>query len=323
VYGAEVDKQLIRLNAYNYWRNILKIDPDMTYALNEDVLKRIVHEQALITADRLKGVDPKMIGLIKRTGIFSESGWKLKKYKGSVFAVRADQETNRELDKREVFFRSVDTEYAKYLQEKFHYIHTPRAVKSYGLFLEGEELPFSVVAFDEVDREYKKDLLLMLGYNPEKCLDLSRLYSRPGTPFNTSSTIFSLAFAHLRENEPSTQAVLSAFMPTYSHGMSMISAGFNFGVLVKEWRHSFAKRNINGKDAWELVTKRRVDNEQTIMESQWPLLPVFELLATLRPPRFTPFDDLTHRWCQKIYRKLEDTSSSGSYPTTHVRRSLL
>ena len=84
-------------------------------------------------------------------------------------------------------------------------------------------------------------------------------------------------------------------MPTYAHGMSMISAGFNYGSLVKEWRHAFAKRDINGQEVWELVTKRRIDESQTIIESQWPLLPVFELLAPLKSPRFMPFPELSGR----------------------------
>ncbi len=60
----------------------------------------------------------------------------------------------------------------------------------------------------------------------------------------------------------------------------------------KEWRHSFAKREINDQEVWELVTKRRMDGLQDIIESQWPLLPVFELLAPIRPPRFKPFVQL-------------------------------
>jgi hypothetical protein len=163
---------------------------------------------------------------------------------------------------------------------------------AFGLFLEDEVIPFSVVAFDEIDRPYKQDLLLMLGYNPSQCLDLARLYSKPGTPFNTSSTIFTLAFSYFRENQPEIQAVLSAFMPTYAHGMSMISAGFNYGSLVKEWRHSFAEREIDGEKAWELVTKRRISESETTIRSQWPLLPVFELFVPIRPPRFTPFEEL-------------------------------
>lgn len=65
------------------------------------------------------------------------------------------------------------------------------------------------------------------------------------------------------------------------------------GSLIKEWRHSFAEREIDGEKVWELVTKRRKEDETgTVIDSVWPLLPVFELFVPLRPPRFTPFTEL-------------------------------
>lgn len=266
----------------------------MVYPIKVDVVERIAMEQLLIIRDRLRETALPTADITQRQGIFAELGWKLQKHAGDLYAKKVDIENgvNKAVHKKKVTFKPVDIEYAKQLHSVFHYIHTPRAIKAFGLFLEDSEQPFSVVAFDTIDRPYKKDLLLMLGYNPSKCFDLARLYSKPGTPFNTSSTIFTLAFSYFREHEPEVQAVLSAFMPTYAHGMSMISAGFNYGSLVKEWRHSFVKRNIDGQVAWELATKRRIDGAQETIESQWPLLPVFELIASLKTPRFTPFDEL-------------------------------
>lgn len=294
--GDELDAYLRERGAYDYWRNILVLDPmKVAYPIKADVVEAIVNEQLLIIRDRLRKTTLPVADITQKQDIFAELGWKLQKYAGDLHAIKVDTESGSDeiIDKKRVTFKPVDIEYAKQLHSVFHYIHTPRAVKAFGLFLEDSETPFSVVAFDVIDRPYKKDLLFMLGYNPNKCFDLARLYSRPGTPFNTSSTIFTLAFTYFREHEPEVQAVLSAFMPTYAHGMSMISAGFNYGSLVKEWRHSFVKREIEGQVAWELATKRRIDGTQETIESQWPLLPVFELVAELQAPRFTPFDELS------------------------------
>lgn len=289
--GDKLEAYLRSHGAYGYWRNILTLDPvKVAHPIRRAVVEKVAQEQLSIVLERLNDATLPIGDITQRGGIFSEPNWKLQKYGGNVMAIKV--EFGRAVVQRKVYFKSVDVGYARKLHESLHYIHTPRATKAFGLFLENEKIPFSVVAFDAIDRAYKEDLLLMLGFEPSKCLDLARLYSKPGTPFNTSSTIFTLAFAYFRQYEPEVQAVLSAFMPSYAHGMSMISAGFNYGSLVKEWKHSFAQRNINGKEAWELVTKRRIDGNQTTIESQWPLLPVFELLSPIRPPRFEPFPEL-------------------------------
>lgn len=289
--GDKLESYLKSHGAYGYWRNILTLDPKkVAHPIKRSVVEEIAQEQLVIILERLENTTLPIDSITQREGLFSEPDWKLQKFGGKVAAIKV--EAGHTADQKTVHFQPVDVEYAKKLHESLHYIHTPRATKAFGLYLESEKTPFSVVAFDSIDRPYKEDLLLMLGFNPSKCLDLARLYSKPGTPFNTSSTIFTLAFAYFREHEPDIQAVLSAFMPTYAHGMSMISAGFNYGSLVKEWKHSFAQRKINDKEAWELVTKRRIDGQQTTIESQWPLLPVFELLAPIQPPRFEPFPEL-------------------------------
>lgn len=310
--GGELEQYLRQQYAYDYWRDILSLDPEkVNYPIKIDVIRKIAEEQLLIIQERMQGASLPLDKLLIRDGIFAEPDWKLQKYGGKLAAIKVQDD--QVVDSKEVSFRPVDPNYARELHSILHYIHTPRCIMAFGLYLEDDELPFSVVAFDEIDRPYKKDLLFMYGYNPEKCLDLARLYSRPGTPFNTSSTIFTLAFTYFKENQPEVQAILSAFMPTYAHGMSMISAGFNYGVLVKEWRHSFAQREINGKSAWELVTKRRVDESQTIIDSQWPLLPVFELMASLQSPRFTPFSELEGKMLSRhLPKKAASTSSDGS-----------
>lgn len=294
--GDRIEAHLREIGAYDNWRNLLSLDPwAVTQPINHDLVRSIVEEQAIIVGERIASTQLPVEDILGRKGIFGEAGWQMVKSNGNVFAIRPEGDRLGEdsVEKKRVEFVPVDTDLAKEFHRVFHYIHTPRAEKAFGLFLEGEELPFSIVAFDAIDRDYKKDLLLMQGYDPEKCLDLARLYSRPGTPFNTSSTIFTLAFEYFRQNEPDVQATLSAFMPSYAHGMSMISAGFNDGVLIKPGKHTFGKKEIDGTEVWEHLTNRRSDESQETALSQWPLLPVMELLAPIqRRTRFSQFPEV-------------------------------
>jgi hypothetical protein len=185
----------------------------------------------------------------------------------------------------------VDPAFARQVHQDLHYIHTPRASLAFALFLEGDPVPFSVLAFDEVTRPYKQDALLASGFPPNRCLDLTRLYTCPGSPGNTSSFIFSLAFEHLRRHRAECQAVLSAFMPSYASGVSMTSSGFTTPLLMKKSQHCFARRQNAERELWEYITPRRGATGPS--EHRWPLLPVVELLCQLQEPRFEPLPEVT------------------------------
>mgnify|MGYP001589970770 FL=1 len=297
--GQELELYAKNMGAYEDWKNILLLDPGIVrkYEIKSKNILPIIEEQKLIINQRIVSTFLPVEDILGRKGIFGEQGWQLLKSGGDILAIRSAEDRIGGIvsDQKAVSFRLVDIGLAKEFHRVFHYIHTPRAQISFGMFLENEELPFSILAFDAIDREYKKDTLLMHGYDPRKCLDLARLYSRPGTPFNTSSTIFSSAFGYFREHGLDVQAVLSAFMPTYAHGMSMISAGFNDGVLIKKGGHVFGKKEINGKIVFEHLTKRRSDVRIVTVESVWPLLPVMELMAPIQKPRFLPFEGVNEK----------------------------
>lgn len=293
--GEKLEQYMTDMGAYKHWSNIMKLDPEIIaqFQINRNIVESIIDEQRAIINQRIKNTHLPVATILGRNGIFGEPDWKLLKSDGGIFAAKLQSGVLGKdvTDKKDVRFEPVDINLAKEFYRVFHYIHTPRGEMAFGLFLQDEKLPFSVVAFERIDREYKKDLMLMQGYDPRKCYDLARLYSRPGTPFNTSSTIFSSSFNLFKEKGYDVQAVLSAFMPSYAHGMSMISAGFNDGVLIKNGGHVFGKKEIYDKIVYEHLTKRR-DNEATdTISSEWPLLPVMELMAQIQKPRFEPFKE--------------------------------
>jgi hypothetical protein len=220
--------------------------------------------------------------------MFAEPGWVIQKRGNNIFAAQEEGVTAAS-GLVPLEFREIDPELAKQFHGDLHYIHTPRADVAFGLYASGDDLPFSVLAVEKIDRAYKQNMLLIQGYDPRYCYDLTRLYSRPGTPGNTSSSMFSLTFSYMKAAYPETQAVVSAFMPTYATGISMTSGGFDNPVLIKPLVHTFEERNVNGNSVWEHVTKRRQqESGARRIRSKFPLLPTVELMSSLQSPRYAP-----------------------------------
>ncbi|MCL4357453.1 hypothetical protein M1512_00970, partial [Patescibacteria group bacterium] len=144
---------------------------------------------------------------------------------------------------------------------------------------------------DDIDRDYKKEALLMLGYDYENCVDFTRLYSLPGVPKLASSTISRLIKQQLLAEKPNIQAAISTFMPTYANSNSMFACGFDKVLLLKRNRHKFAARPELGKGVYEHLTNRRA-GEQDVITSRQVLLPVVELLSAIKRPRFKPYVDI-------------------------------
>lgn len=292
--GVQLDDYLQTMGAYVNWRNILYLDNQFLQQFNidPDLLTATIEEQFQVIRQRLQDSKLPIERILTRTGIFAEPGWVIQKRGGAIYAAQEEGVTAiASLVPLE--FREVDPEYAKQFHQDLHYIHTPRADVAFGLYIEGDDLPFSVLALEKIDRPYKQNVLLMQGYNPRYCYDLTRLYSRLGTPANTSSSMFSLAFLYMRNHYPETQAVMSAFMPSYATGVSMTSGGFDNPVLIKPLNHVFEERTINGKTFWEHLTKRRQEESHgRRIRSKLPLLPTIELMSPIQNPRYTPFPEI-------------------------------
>lgn len=152
--GDKLDYYLGSMGVYQNWRQILKLDSNIInkFNLNDRVLAQIVEEQKSIILNRLKNTNMSkstIQHILKPGGIFNESDWFLVRNKNLIFAQRHNK-------KIPVYFREISPDFAKEVHRIFHYIHTPRAEFAYGLFLDDSKLPFSIVAFDKLEREYKK-----------------------------------------------------------------------------------------------------------------------------------------------------------------------
>ena len=289
VDGQELEEYLIAQGAYTNWRNILGVDPDFVrqFQVNPDILAATIEEQRAVIDHRLEDSTLPLDEILQQSGIFAEPGWVIQKKDNQVYAVQEDTATSLS-GAMPLEFREVDPELANAFHRDLHYIHTPRADRAFALFVQGEEMPFSVLALEQIDRPYKANALLFQGYDPKKCYDLTRLYSKPGTPGNTSSSMFSLTFNFLRSNTDA-QAILSSFMPSYATGISMTSGGMDDPVLIKPLLHRFVGTEVGGQTVYEQMTNRRLASATgKVIRSRVPLLPTVELMCRIQNPRYQP-----------------------------------
>ncbi len=282
IFDVSLERYLKKQGAHKSWEKILSIKKQdlEKYKINEALVKQVVQEQKEVAAWRLRNTKlPLKEILIPRNRIFSEKGWVIRRSSGALFAVRKDT-------KVELRFGKVPKRYAQELHNKLHYIHCARVEKAFGIFIKGEKIPFSVLATQKIDREYKKKAVLLRGFDFDKVVDFTRLYSFNGAPLNTSSAIFGLTRDYLRKNTE-VQATLSAFMPSYANGMSMFAGGLDQVLIAKPLSHTFER--ILGTNLYQQVVKRVVDeSNEDFVFSKIPLLPTLELLSEIRKPPMTP-----------------------------------
>ena len=242
-------------------------------------IKMIIDEQINIAINRNRLCHLPLSKILSPSNILPSAS-KLYRGLGDSDYIARDADGNQ----KRVYFRSVNTEIAHQYFTHLHYIHTPRTNQAWGFFAENDDLPFSLLSTDLVDRNYKQVALRMFGYNPTNCIEYTRLYSCPGAPRNSSSALFSKVNKEIRKQRPYLEAAISSLMPAYSDGASMLTGGFIHSIIKKPLKHSFIK-TIYG---YEYVTKRRADTQQprTTLSNSWELEPVHELISVFRKPPF-------------------------------------
>lgn len=289
--GEDLIRYCIDAGAYDNWRKILTLDPSIIsgFQLSTDLVSRVIKEQSRIIQHRLAKSTLPVNQIIVPSGIFAENGWEIMKdSEEGINAIQKDS-SDKIVNSRRVQFRPVDTELASNIHSDLHYIHTPRTDMAFGFFLEGEKLPFTTLALGKIDRGYKQNTLLLFGYDPRNTIDFTRLYSRPGVPKNASSAIFGEVFNYIRHNLPNVEAAMSAFMPSYASGLSMLTGGFEVPILAKPNIHYFYDAGIDNMQTMEHLTKRRqAMRGVNFISSTLPFLPTVELLSPIRKPRFEP-----------------------------------
>lgn len=289
--GDELINYCINAGAYESWRKILTLDPSVIsgFQISSELVNKVLKEQARVIQDRLKRSSLPIDKIVVPSGIFAESGWEIMKDGDGVINTVQKDSNGTIVNAKRVLFRPVDTDLASRIHNDLHYIHTPRTDIAFGFFLEDEQLPFTTLAISKIDRAYKQNALLLFGFDPRNSIDFTRLYSRPGVPKNASSAIFGETFSYIRHNHPNIEAAMSAFMPSYASGLSMLTGGFETPILAKPNIHYFYDAKIDDETTMEHLTKRRQTMKGVnFVSSTLPLLPTVELLSPIHKPRFTP-----------------------------------
>lgn len=282
VFNQTLEDYLRKTGIYDSWLNIPKLERNYLrrFKINEELVKDIVGEQIKVIEKRLKDSTLPLEDILKpKNEIFKTKGWVIVRKNGFIYAVKKGK-------KVELEFKKVDKDYAKKLHDELHYIHFSRVEEAFGLFIKSEKLPFSVLAIEKIDREYKKKAVLLKGFDYSKVVDFTRLYSFAGSPMNTSSVMFALTRNYLRKNTD-VQASISAFMPSYANGMSMYAGGLDTVLVAKPLKLIFAKLS-QGNLYQHIVNRAKEQYGGGLIYSKIPLLPTLELLAPITKPPLIP-----------------------------------
>ncbi|MCL5411426.1 MAG: hypothetical protein M1150_01635 [Patescibacteria group bacterium] len=285
IFNQKFENYLVTNGIYNSWRNILTLNSSylQQFQINEDLVVQIMKEQLRVIRLRIKNTSLPLNKILSPDHeIFDLGEWVIERSNGEIFTTNGQK-------KVKLLFAPVDKSYAIELHDKLHYIHCARLEEAYGLFVEGSKIPFSVLGVERIDRDYKKTAVLLKGYNHDKVIDFTRLYSFPNSPRNTSSVILSLTRDYLRRNTD-TQAVLTAFMPSYANGMSMFAGGMDEVLIAKPLRHVFEE--IPGSNLYQHVVKRSQTGQEDKIVSKILLLPTLELLSPVTQSPLKPRSEL-------------------------------
>ncbi len=286
--GGQLNRYLKASGVFEDWRKILHLSQKQLQSFKMDgkKLSAMIEEQYKVIDDRLSRSSLPFRDLFRMGEIFKEPGWRIKRAMGLIYASNKTPVKERSLP---LEFHEVELNYARSVFQDLHYIHTPRADTAIGIFLSGERLPFSVIGATRIDRDYKKDILLIQGYDPDKCWDIARLYNIPGSPMNTSSIMMSQVVRYLKIKHPDTQACMTAITPSFSTGRSMVAGGFMDPALARPLAVTFGQMGVGPDLCWERLTERRLESYSgPKITNRIPLLPILGLIRHVSPSESEP-----------------------------------
>ena len=277
--------------------------------INEEIIKNVVEEQYLIIKSTLEKLNYDLEYVFRGlTGKYKDLNIKerLTLYKDKNNKLLALND-NRSF---EVEFKEIDDEkIIDLFTQEFHYIHNLRARgQTFGLFFKGDKIPFAIETTEPsiLVKEYKREALLAHGIDPNKAIELTRLYCLPGSPKNVISLMDGLISKYFKEK--GIEALFTTTMPMYAKSKATtISGGINKVLLVKDLRHTFIEEKIKGKTVYRHVIKLPEDLKNTKIINTHPNFPkmlVVEVYKILNKPSLEELDILKEK-NKVIYIPLE------------------
>lgn len=283
-------------------------DPD---DITDEILDEVIHEQHVIIENRLNDVND-------REYLFRGLNCRSKDLN-----VRDRLELKHDRDRLYAtgFGRTIEVEFRKITNnniirlftEKLHYIHSARAAgDAFGFYFAGDNLPWGVetVEWGLNVKKYKRDSLLAHGIDPNKAVEVTRLYLLPGSPKNAISILDGLVAKYYREK--GMEAMYTTTMPMYAKSKgATTSGGMRDVLLVKELSHKFIKSKIENKIVYQHSVS--ADSKQIALEtsSKFPtLLTVETFLRLNKNNEVTPLPVLTNKtiFISAQHRRSEKTT---------------
>lgn len=265
--------------------------------ITDDVIKEIIEEQYLIIEDRLKGVKKKWdLEYLFRglSGKYNDLNInrRLKLHKDQNNRIFAKKESGVAL---EVFFKKVDNEeIISFFTNDLHYIHAGRTRgETFGLYFTYDQLPWAIETTEPsiLAKDYKRKALIAHGIDPCRAIELTRLYTLPGSPTNAISILDGLISDYYRSK--GIEAIYTTTMPMYSKTKgATISGGINNVLLIKNLRHKFIQVKINNKTYYQQATSTFIEENQTqdflVSHTNFPLMYVVEVYRRLKKSSLEP-----------------------------------
>lgn len=216
--------------------------------ITDETIEECIAEQLLIIENRLKSISSELPYLFRGLDCHSkdlnaEQRLELKNDNGSLYAIGHGR-------RFEVEFKKItDTAVIDLFTEKLHYIHSARhRGDAFGFYFKGDTMPWGVETVEPsiIAKQYKRDALLAHGIDPNKAIEITRLYLLPGSPKNAISILDGLVARHYKAQ--GLEAMYTTTMPTYAKTKGATTAGgMKEVLLVKELSHTFRKEVIKRK----------------------------------------------------------------------------
>ena len=191
----------------------------------------------------------------------------------------------------EVEFKKVTEkdEIVALFSETLHYVHQARSEGDiFAFYFKGDRYPWAIETCEEgkLARKYKRDALLAYGIDPNKAIEITRLYTLPGSPLNSISIIDRMVRRHYKQE--GIEALFTCTMPSYSKTRATTTSGGIDKVLcIKNLRHYFVQKEIEGREYWIMTTQRWLEKNQYKGEvkqthESFTLLPKVDVFTTIQ-----------------------------------------
>ncbi len=262
--------------------------------ITDQTIKDVINEQYLIIKDRLKNSKFDLEYLFRGlTGKSNDLNIKCRlqmtKNNGQIFA------TSENGIALEVLFKKVEEEeIINLFTNDLHYIHEGRTRgETFGLYFAYDKLPWAIETTESsiLAKEYKRKALLAHGIDSNKAMELTRLYTLPGSPRNAISILDGLIRDYYFRK--GLEAIYTTVMPMYSKTKgATISGGMDKVLLVKDLRHKFVAVQVGEKTCYRQATTAFITNNQIddylVSHKNFPLMSVVEVFTYLNKPSLEP-----------------------------------